>query len=71
MTVLVLALLLIAALLGILTQVVQAALVLALSIVLAVVMLVALGLSVIRYRVWRFRRDVERRFGGARRSLRS
>lgn len=57
----ILILLLLAAIFGVLAAVVKTAIILALSIVLAVMFVMAFGYYWFRYRVYRFRKDSERR----------
>ncbi|MGQ0668518.1 MAG: hypothetical protein ACT4PO_02405 [Actinomycetota bacterium] len=63
----ILILLLVASILGVLGAVLKTALVIAVSIVLAIVFLIALGSYWFRYRVYRFRREIDRRYAEGRR----
>ncbi len=60
----ILILLLLAAIFGVLAVVVKTAIVIALSIVLAVTFVMAFGYYWFRYRVYRFRKELERRARG-------
>jgi hypothetical protein len=66
---LILILLLLAAVFGVLAAVLKITLVIVLSILLTIAVLVAVGYYWIRYRMYRFRRDVERTYGPHRRDL--